>query len=235
MLTGLSSDFQADYTPKTQFYKNVVLANLLQLILSLAYFEYNSHLTCMLAAQEYGRFVHKAQPLRVSSEPEAVQKSQPFLSLPWKYGIWMQAAQILLPYLASQAVFLTHINVVDHQGTPTDWSLSKVGCSPRGLLVLAIVGLVTSSVAWSQGALRELPRNMPIAASCSASISAACHPSDTDTAHHLTEVQWGVELGDDGRPLTVSEYNTDGSYDEVGHCAFTSKPVQRPEVGKFYQ
>jgi hypothetical protein len=41
-------------------------------------------------------------------------------------------------------------------------------------------------------ATRYLPKGMPLASTCSAAISAACHPPAADTEAHLLPVQWGI-------------------------------------------
>lgn len=65
----------------------------------------------------------------------------------------------------------------------------------------------------------------PLASTCSAAISAACHRPSRDAQAHMFQVQWGV----------VSEHP--GTH--VGHCAFTTaKDVtgdnNRPESDRFY-
>ena len=61
---------------------------------------------------------------------------------------------------------------------------------------------------------------MPIAGSCSAAISAACHRPVEDIDAGLKKVMWGV----------VEEMEDDA----IGHCCFSSQPVTAPEVGKVY-
>ena len=70
--------------------------------------------------------------------------------------------------------------------------------------------------------LRKFSSGMPMASTCSAAISAACHPPlpDDEEAYKFP-VQWGV-VSHDG----------DGG---VGHCAFTTaRDVAAPVVGRLY-
>ncbi len=57
--------------------------------------------------------------------------------------------------------------------------------------------------------LRKYATGMPLSATCSGAISAACHPPPDDVDAALLPVQWGVVSSDDG----------------LGHCSFSSKKV----------
>lgn len=64
--------------------------------------------------------------------------------------------------------------------------------------------------------LRHFPKDMPLASTCSAAISAACHRPAEDFDAHLLPVQWGV----------VSDGN---------RCAFTTHRDVKPlREGNFY-
>lgn len=61
---------------------------------------------------------------------------------------------------------------------------------------------------------------MPLASTCSAAISAACHRPEADKEAHLLPVQWGV----------VGTDEQDREY-----CSFTtSRDVVAPSTGSFY-
>lgn len=62
---------------------------------------------------------------------------------------------------------------------------------------------------------------MPLAFSCSAATSAACHPPPEDVDAALLPVMWGAVRAEDG----------DGV---VAHCCFTSKEVAQPISGQIY-
>lgn len=61
---------------------------------------------------------------------------------------------------------------------------------------------------------------MPLIGSCSAAISAACHPLQNDPDASLLPVMWGA--------VAVE------SEDAVGHCCFSSLEVSPPVDGKVY-
>ena len=65
---------------------------------------------------------------------------------------------------------------------------------------------------------------MPLAGSCSAAISAACHPPEADVDASIKRIMWGVVAED------CFQYEGEG----VGHCSFTSSTVEAPVVGKWY-
>ena len=62
---------------------------------------------------------------------------------------------------------------------------------------------------------------MPVAASCSAAIAAACHVpiEEIDECSAEKEVMWG-DMGED------KEW--------IGHCGFSMREVGPPEDGKLY-
>lgn len=98
---------------------NIILSNIPQLVVSLGYFFYNNHFTCMAAAVDYARFANigsdKKMGLRVlNPKPETDQRSTYFLSLPLKYWLLLSTISTLLNWLASQAVFFARVITLDH-------------------------------------------------------------------------------------------------------------------------
>lgn len=77
----------------------VLLANLPQILLSLAYVAYNGLFTSMLLAKEWQSFSMYRQPLRVS-KPEGSQISTRWLSLPYRYSIPLLASSSIMASLA---------------------------------------------------------------------------------------------------------------------------------------
>ena len=77
--------------------------------------------------------------------------------------------------------------------------------------IVVLVGLALSFL--------RLDSGIPVASNCSAAISAACHPPPEDEDAALGLVQWGAVSSDE---------------QGVGHCSFSSRPVQRLEQGKSY-
>ncbi|KAF7183606.1 hypothetical protein CNMCM7691_003885 [Aspergillus felis] len=205
----------------------ILLANTPQLLISVAYFQYNALLTGMLAASEYNGYAVNRKPLRVSW-PTGSQRSTYYLSLPYRYSFPLLTASALLHWLVSQSFFFVEIvpkTAVDY----VDGSISVVTCgySPAAIIYAIIIGsvLVISAVVLG---LRRFQSPMPLAAQCSAAISAACHPL-TGSDHALKPVQWGeVELQD----LAQTGDGTDMS--GVFHCSFTSDEVNKPRKEKLY-
>ena len=75
------------------------------------------------------------------------------------------------------------------------------------------------------GHLGRYQHGTPLASTCSAAISAACHRPCRDTQAHMFQVQWGV--------VSVDQET------HIGHCAFTTaKDVtgeeSKPESGHLY-
>ena len=196
--------------------RSMILANLPQLLLSYVYFTYTKHLTCMIAAQEYNQFAKSKKGLRVSQPIDnTAQRSTYFLGMPLSYAVPFFAVQTTLHYLASQAVFLAKVDMLDHVGNSDNvntLSLNQVGFSVMGMISFAGVAFLAACTAFFLG-LKRLPEEMPSAASCSATISAASHPA-TDKSVDLEEIRWGVDGGD--------------------HCSLTSEPIERPIQGRKY-
>lgn len=69
---------------------------------------------------------------------------------------------------------------------------------------------------------------MPLAATCSGALNAACHPANSSLWHHEQEVHWGVELGDN-----VAD-STEGTKKDVDRCTFTSLAATYPTDGRLY-
>ena len=72
----------------------------------------------------------------------------------------------------------------------------------------------------------RLPNRMPLAATCSGALSAACHPRMLEgVMHHEEQVHWGVET-------------TDGDEEEdenrIQRCTFTSLEAYYPIADRFY-
>ena len=82
------------------------------------------------------------------------------------------------------------------------------------------IGLILVSALVLTG-LRKFPSGMPLASTCSAAISAACHPPlPEDEEAYMFPVQWGV-VGRDA--------------EGVEHCSFTTaRDVAAPVAGCLY-
>ncbi|KAL2867715.1 uncharacterized protein BJX67DRAFT_387626 [Aspergillus lucknowensis] len=207
ILTGMD-------TPPTAsgIFSMVLLANTPQLLVSVAYFMYNALLTIMLSAVEYDNYAVQRKPLRVSW-PHGAQRSTYYLSLPYRYSLPLLLASAVLHWLVSQSFFFVDIIPFDRNGVPdSSGEVVTCGYSP----VAIIFGIVVASALLLGSILLGLRRfrsHMPLAAQCSAAISAACHPAKLSPAtdgdgggHALKPVQWGELPGvySPPRPLEFS-------------------------------
>lgn len=95
------------------------------------------------------------------------------------------------------------------------------GYSPIAMLLVIIAGLIMLFTAFFSGRIK-LKSSMPVAASCSAAIAAACHPGGDSTDGEviaMLKLRWGAVPGITG---------------EVGHCLITDREVVEPQDGSWY-
>lgn len=201
----------------------ILLANLPQLLLSCLYFAYNSIFTCMLLAQEWNGYVWKRRPLRVTSSVGR-QRGSYRLQLPYRYSVPLLICSVILHWLVSQSIFLVRIDSYDSTGAPEiDYGISTCGYSPIAIIFVIAFGSFIVLLGIANG-FRVSRSGMPLVGSCSAAISAACHPPQGDFDASLRPVMWGV----------VAQEDTEISDDDIGHCSFTSFEVEAPTPGKWY-
>ena len=219
----ITMNHSQDLLGSTGVILTVLLANSPQIILSFLYFTYNGVFTCMLLAEEWSAYASKRTFLRVTT-PTGWQRSTYRLQLPYRYGIPLLIGSSILHWFVSQSIFLARVNVIDSKGLEvTDVEISTCGYSPMAIIFVIILGSIVVLVGVING-FRKSRVGMPLAGSCSAAISAACHPPKEDVNASLKRVMWGV----------VAEANSDGSGEGFGHCSFTSFEVEAPIVGERY-
>ena len=201
----------------------VLIANSPQILLSFLYFSYNGVFTCMLLAEEWSAYGTKKRFLRVTS-PTGGQRSTFYLQLPYRYSIPLLIGSSVLHWLVSQSIFLARVNTIDSTGVeiPGD-EISTCGYSPMAMIFVIILGSIVVLLGICFG-LRKARGGMPLAGSCSAAISAACHPPEADVDASIKRIMWGV--------VTEDCFQYEG--ENVGHCSFTSSTVEGPVVGKWY-
>lgn len=195
---------------------NVLIANLPQMIVSFLFLTYNGLFTGMLLAHEWNGYAHERKPLRVT-DPHGTQRSTYRLQLPYKYGISLLAVSAILHWLVSQSLFLGNVTSHDPDGQETPgFPIFAIGYSCIAIITVILLGVVVMIIGllngfrWHQG--------MPLACSCSAAISAACHRPEEDFDAAIKPVMWGVVSYENG----------------VGHCCFTSFEVTPPVHGELY-
>ncbi|GME42265.1 hypothetical protein GTA08_BOTSDO06373 [Neofusicoccum parvum] len=200
----------------------VLIANFPQAYLSKFYLLFNGLITSMTLADEWNRHAYKRRALRVS-EPRGEQRSTYFLQVPYQIGVPLMVSSTLLHWIICQSVFLANIdkrsgdNRNPLENLTTESVLMSCGYSPSGMIltILIPVGLLTAAALLGT---RKLPPGIPLAGSCSVAISAACHAPE-DTSDELPLI-WGA----------IPDESDDG----VGHCSFSSGPVDKPVEGRMY-
>ena len=216
---------------------NILIANTFQVIVSLAYIVHNGLISCMLVADEWCGYAKDRKTLRVSA-PVGIQRSSYVLSMPLCYGIPMTVFFSVMHWLVSQSIFIIRVNKFDCHGEPergwTTIGYSLIPCLigkkhsiriryPANHNLKAVnLGFLLLIFQIVHGNLRKYPGEnaIPLASSCSAAISAACHRPEADKEAHLLPVQWGV--------VGTNDQNTE-------YCSFTtSRNVFAPSVGAFY-
>ena len=203
----------------------VCVSNLPQLLLSYLYISYNNLFTCMLLADEWSGFSHQRKTLRVTSA-KGHQRSTYWLQLPYRYGAPLLIFSGCLHWLVSQTLFLARLNAVDPHGIKDEnESFSTLGYSPIAMVFVIILGGLLVILGIGLG-FRRYRAGMPLVSSCSAAISAACHPPEADGDASSKAVLFGVvDAGSD---------NVKGREEPVGHCSFTSFEVEPLVEGLHY-
>lgn len=194
---------------------NALVANLPQVVLSFVFLLYNGLFTSMLLADEWNGYARERKLLRVT-ERKGAQRSTYRLQLPYKYGVPLLAASTTLHWLVSQSLFLVNMNGYSTKGQDLRLAVSTIGYSCIAIITVIFLGGIILLLEVLNGFRRH--RGMPLAGSCSAAISAACHRPEEDVDAATKPVKWGVVSSENG----------------VGHCCFTSFEVSQPVSGKHY-
>lgn len=215
-------DIDGIKSPAGQIMAAVLVANLPQTILSFLYVHLNGLATSMWLAMEYSDFAHERKALRVS-HAKGDQRSTHFLQLPYKIALPLMGCAGVLHWLLSQSIFLAVVAQYGMDGElVSQVSVATCGYSPLGMLLTMTMALVLVAVTIAVGWFRWLKGGIPLAGSCSAAISAACHRPVWDDDASLKPVMWGV-IKQQG--LRDADY---------AHCSFSSGDVSTVEEGKIY-
>ena len=213
-----------EHSATENFFSSVFLANVFHLPFSLLYFLCNSIVTCMVVGSELSHYGAERKPLRVTA-PVGMQRSSFFLSLPYRFGVPLTICSATIHWLISQSVFFVRVINYDPDGSkdqdPAN-SSSRVGFSPIGIVIAFSLTTAMLIASIMIAFINQYPGGetaMPLMSTCSAAISAGCHPPKEDTDAHLLPVRWGV----------VS------SNGDIGHCSFTTaRDVETPVRGSLY-
>ena len=215
-------DYVISTTLETSTLANVLVVNTPQLCLSFVYFFVNGLLTSMLLSVEYSDYAIARKGLRVSN-PKGHQRSTYYLQLPYRYAGTLIALSALLHWLFSQSLFLVLITEYDIFGNvlPQEASddLIRYGCSGIALVFTVILSGLMIALLLVICYRKHHPK-MPVVASCSFAISAACHPPTDDDKGALGRLMYGV-----------TGVNGDGTR----HVSFSSGEVTHLVPGVFYR
>ena len=211
----------------TSLTSNTIVANTPQLIYSMLYFALNAIMTKMTLAAKWSSYAVERKGLRVSSRPLHSQRSNYFLSLPYRYIIPLMATSAVLHWLISQSLFLVGVDAYNpRQERDPERDIITCGHSPVAIVSAVAVG--TAMICCVGGLGHKRFRSaIPVVGSCSLGIAAACHPGPGGfkTGGEYLPLKWGAV------PVS-SDY--DGS-EHVGHCAFSSEEVEVPRDGWVYR
>jgi hypothetical protein len=205
-------------------YKSIVIANIGHALMGIMYIVYNNVFYCFIFADEWSRFAGHRKGLRVSQSPRGLQRTVYFFMMPYKMAVPIMGFSCILHYLISQTLFFVDVEAYGHsleRGQNMSWysRQPQYDFSTTGFSPLANVGLLAVSFIMVGYLLfmatNKFKSGMPVASTCSAAISAACHPApDEDEDVDVLPVQWGVTEVTDG----------------YGHCTFSCKVVKSPDT-----
>ncbi|PUU75535.1 hypothetical protein B9Z19DRAFT_1131133 [Tuber borchii] len=206
--------------PSRGMTRAALLSNLPQIILSFLYLTYNSLFTCMLLGHEWSLFSHRHRTLRVTS-PHPGQRSTYWLQIPYTYAIPLMTLSCVLHWLLSQSSFLAVTEILDPLGKKNATIISAVGYSCIAIIFLLTLGILALVTAAGIG-YKQFAAEITTVGSCSAAISAACHPAGANSEETTgKKVRWG-DVG--------TEPNLG-----VRHLTFSSeKGVRKPVLGEVY-
>lgn len=211
----------------------VVTANSPQIIVTLGYYFFNLVLTNMLAATEYSSYGATRKGLRVTwPTKDSKQRSTYWLSIPYRYGIPVMLSFTIIHWLVSQGFYYMLLIPYGTDDEPIyEKKISSVASTGLPLFIAGLMGLVLG-ISLLILAFRRLRSSIPLAGTCSAAISAACHPQEGagNTTAGLREVMWG-EIDS---PLDGHSDEIDETEEQKGHCSFTSHDVRTPSLEKLY-
>lgn len=218
----------------------IIVANIPQLLLSGLYLTLNNIMTRIYLQVEWTGFSKHRKALRVSRKRIGVQRATYFLHLPYRASLPLMGISATLHWLVSQSIFLAVVDIYDSSGRPGlrgDGSpvvrfLTTCGYSPLAMISTLIVGTLIILVPVIVGARPIKGNGMPLVGSCSAAIAAACHaPKDGKDVEK--PVMWGA-ISEGLLEEIVREQNEPDS-DHIGHCSFSSGPVDIPVPGRLYE
>ncbi|CAK7197616.1 hypothetical protein SEUCBS139899_000264 [Sporothrix eucalyptigena] len=211
--------FSSSSTSPTPWISTAILASLPQIGVALLYLLSDAHLSAYFLSHESSLFVathqhhrneqlqqHCRRPLRVSYRPRGHQTTSLYLSLPqlWNWTLLVLFSGIV--FSLGQSVVVEGVQAT--KGSATQPQLVLLGFSGVGLVVFLVLLLAMALLVLVLSVRRTPPPNASLGrnpltlpgGSCSAVISARCHPMPEEMAAEMT----GANLnGSNGGPLPL--------------------------------
>lgn len=217
-----------------------LLANIPQFAVSYTYLALNNIMTTMLAMAEWCTYSMESggpgNGLRVSSPaPNTAQRSTYFLSIPYKWAVPWAIVIGVLHWIVSEMFFFARLDIFQIQpgGTRSPRTFGHIYISPLGLVLAIGLGASILFALVLTAFIRKYPANIPLAGCCSASIAAACHPSQDDGVEtqlpgfdpdlSCQRLKWGAVRTSD-----------DEDSSQVGHATFAAAGTTPLVKGKLY-
>lgn len=208
-----------------------LLACLPQLLLAILYMVTNAHLTTYYLSHELSLFAMGPRPLRVSCDARGVQVTSLYMTLPRPISWILLALFAAMGFVLSQAVYPDVARGTSFAVTADQEQILAVGFSTQALVaLLALLGALMMLVlglgfrsAPGSALVNGQEKGNPLAlrgGSCSAALSAKCHPAAAEYEPWTQELTWGVVA--DGLGLQDS------------CCGFSALSVGAVDVGRAY-
>jgi hypothetical protein len=207
----------ANRDPK-YFIQSVFLANVGHAVFGVLYIIYNNVFYAMTFSWEWARYAHHRKGLRVSESPRGDQRAVYFFLMPLKLAIPVMLFSAGIHTMISNTLFIVDVETYGWDTVANtfirtiEWDFTTTGFSPLGNALLIVAGALMISYLLCCAA-SELKSTMPVTSTCSAAISAACHPDEFEPDDfYLRKCTWGVTSVQNG----------------VGHCTFSCLDVEKP-------
>jgi hypothetical protein len=207
-------------------FRTIILVNAPQVAVSLMNVLYNGLFTGMMLTGEWNSFSQRRQPLRVTT-PRGEQRSNYYLSIPYRYAVPLLVLTSTFHWLISESFFLVSITAYKGLEIRPEDSVLGIGYSALSILLASVVCLILIALLTFKS-VQKYKVGMPVGASCSAVISAACHKAEGDQALELKRVMWGVVKGP---AESLGSWKNGGNF---GHCTFSSGLVGPPVPRRLY-
>ncbi|KAF2277813.1 uncharacterized protein EI97DRAFT_374085 [Westerdykella ornata] len=210
------------------FINTVIAANVPQLFLAALWILHNSIVCPMFSAVDWDSFSFHPKTLMVAS-PAGKQRGTWLLGAPLLYGGPLVILHILTHWIVSQSIFVVQAETYDRYGglLPDD-TVSNCGYSPIAIIFTLVLGLLIFAITVALGLRKFSKGGAPVVSTCTAAISAACHP--------------GIALNEEAVYNDFMWAEVGAGWTPVGHCSLISGDIlmsypgyaRKPVEGRLY-